>query len=67
MPDETVETTNPADPLVTFTCERCGFEYHKATDFHPYLCYRCMRFISKRVFVTMNTIVPLSRAQREDI
>jgi protein-arginine kinase activator protein McsA len=52
------------DQLQSFTCERCGFTYRKTTDFHPYLCYRCMRYIAKRVFVTMNTITPLSRPER---
>ena len=50
-----------------YACERCGFKYHKAFDFSPYLCYRCMRFIAKRVFTTMNTITPLSRTEREDV
>lgn len=53
--------------LVEYICERCGFHYHKAFDFQPYLCYRCMRFIAKRVFVTMNTITPLARTDQGDI
>lgn len=55
------------DTLQEFTCERCGFTYHKREDHRPFLCYRCMRFIAKRVFVTMNTITPLSRTVKEDI
>lgn len=53
--------------LSEYICDRCGFKYHKAFDFSPTLCYRCMRFIAKRVFVTMNTITPPARTEREDI
>ena len=63
-PEETSELT----VLVEYICERCGFHYNKGFDFAPFLCYRCMRFVAKRVFVTMNTITPpISRPEREDI
>lgn len=61
------------DPVVTpvilneYTCERCGFVYSKAFDFTPFMCYRCMRYIAKRTFTTMNTITPPARTEREDI
>lgn len=68
MPEDDEGPTDTATAaLVEYTCERCGFKYHKAFDFKPFLCYRCMRFIAKRVFTTMNTITPLSRPEREDI
>ena len=57
----------PTIPLVEFTCERCGFVYSKQFDFAPFLCYRCMRYIAKRVYTTMVTITPLGRTEREDI
>lgn len=50
--------TDDSTPLVAYKCDRCGYEYHKNFDFPPFLCYRCMRFIAKRVFTTMNTIQP---------
>lgn len=53
--------------LVEYHCERCGFVYNKTFDFQPFLCYRCMRFIAKRVYVTMNTITPLARTEHEDL
>ena len=60
-------TPSPTIPLVEFTCERCGFIYNKQFDFPPFLCYRCMRFIAKRTYTTMQTITPLGRTEREDI
>lgn len=44
--------------LTEYICERCGYHYKKATDFAPFLCYRCMRFIAKKVFTVMATIQP---------
>lgn len=44
--------------LIEYTCARCGYHYKKASDFEPHLCYRCMRFIAKKVFTVMNTIQP---------
>ena len=71
MPEEDEEVTPSGSTpiaLQEFTCERCGYRYHKAFDFVPYMCYRCMRFIAKRVYVTLNTITPLSRPEKtEDI
>ena len=52
-----VNANNPV-PLNEYTCERCGYHYQKANDFAPLLCYRCMRFIAKKVCVVMNTIQP---------
>ncbi len=52
MPD------SPKQELTQYTCERCGFKYEKVFDYPPILCYRCMRFIAKRVFVIMSTIQP---------
>ena len=65
-PNEEETVTSPI-PLTEFTCERCGFVYSKQFDFQPFLCYRCMRFIAKRVYTTMITITPLGRTEREDI
>jgi hypothetical protein len=69
MPETDEEDAPVTTPvvLIEYTCERCGFKYNKAFDFSPFLCYRCMRFIAKRVFVTMNTITPPARTEREDI
>lgn len=53
--------------LTEYTCERCGFVYSKAFDFPPLLCYRCMRYIAKRTFTTMNTITPPARTERGNI
>ena len=55
--DSGINTINEV-VLSEFICERCGYHYKKATDFAPYLCYRCMRFIAKKVFVVMHTIQP---------
>lgn len=57
MPEIAELTDNPV-----FKCERCGFEYHKKQDYRPFLCHRCMRFISKKVFIVMNQIVPENSA-----
>lgn len=59
--------TYVATDLTKYVCERCGFEYHKVHDYAPFLCYRCMRFIAKRVFVTMNTITPPNRTEVGDV
>ena len=76
MPDEFVDhdtTTDGESPLpqpglIEYTCERCGYKYNKLFDYAPMLCYRCMRFIAKRMFTIMNTIQPVtSRPEREDI
>lgn len=71
MTTETVEPSaseengkSTKQDLTTYTCERCGFKYEKVFDYPPYLCYRCIRFIAKRVFTIMNTIQPTtSRAE----
>ena len=65
--DKTEEIANLPVTLTAYTCERCGFEYSKAFDFTPYMCYRCMRYIAKRVFIIMQTITPLARTEREDL
>ena len=58
----------PPIALIDYRCERCGFVYHKQFDFVPFMCYRCMRYIAKRVYITMNTITPLARtAEHEEI
>ncbi len=67
MTEDTSPKEGQVQLFVAYTCERCGFEYNKVFDFHPYLCYRCMRYIAKRVFITMNTITPPTRPEREDI
>lgn len=48
----------PQTPLPEFTCERCGFVYHKQKDYAPFLCHRCTRYISKKVYTVMNQVVP---------
>ena len=60
------ENTTPVI-LTEYQCVRCSFVYSKAFDFEPYLCYRCMRFIAKRTYVTMVTITPLSRTEQPEI
>lgn len=65
--EETPSVAAPNVPLIRYTCERCGFEYNKVFDFAPFLCYRCMRFIAKRVFIVMNTITPLGRPDVGDL
>lgn len=67
MTEEAPEEVSANATLTTYKCERCGFEYNKVFDFAPFLCYRCMRFIAKRVFTTMNTIVPPSRTEVGDV
>jgi hypothetical protein len=47
----------PAE-LKLFTCVRCGYEYKKVSDFEPYLCYRCLRFLAKKVWTLAHTIQP---------
>lgn len=62
------ESPLPQPGLIEYTCARCGYKYNKLFDYPPFLCYRCMRFIAKRMFTTMNTIQPIvSRPEREDI
>ena len=54
--------------LIEYTCERCGYKYNKLFDYMPFLCYRCMRFIAKRVFTIMNTIQPpISRPEKDEV
>ncbi len=48
----------PEIVLQEYTCARCGYHYRKQTDYEPFLCYRCMRFIAKKVFIVMQTIQP---------
>ena len=72
MSDEQEHDANDATPdkqnLVEYICERCGYHYHKVFDYPPMLCYRCMRFIAKRVFTIMNTIQPpTSRPEKDDL
>ena len=55
--DDEPTTTEELHP---YTCERCGYEYKKGYDYKPYLCYRCLRYIAKKTFTIMNTIVPLT-------
>ena len=60
--------TAAGPPLVAYTCERCGFVFNKTYDRPPYLCYRCLRYIAKRVWTIVGTLVPAtSRPEREDI
>ena len=44
--------------LQDYACERCGYKYQKVLDYPPYLCYRCMRFLSKRTFTIVHQIQP---------
>ncbi len=55
MPDD---TSNAKVDLQEFTCERCGYKYHKVDDYPPFLCYKCMRFVSKRTVSIVRQIVP---------
>ena len=57
MPETTSETPSVDEPK-SFTCERCGFVYQKLKDYEPYLCHRCLRFLGKKVFTLVRTIVP---------
>lgn len=65
MDDETIAA---GPPLQEYQCERCGFKYNKTFDRPPFLCYRCLRYIAKRVWITVGTLVPpTSRPERKDI
>lgn len=62
MPDEIPQQ------LPEFTCDRCGYIYKKQKDYAPFLCHRCTRYISKKVYVIMTQIVPPSHpAATEEI
>lgn len=52
------QTVAPNQLLTEYTCVRCGFVYHKNIDYDPTLCYRCMRFIAKRVYTIMQQVIP---------
>jgi protein-arginine kinase activator protein McsA len=59
MPDDTSERTETTKvDLQEYTCERCGFKYHKVFDYQPYLCYKCMRFVAKRTVSIVRQVVP---------
>ena len=58
MPAGDEETAEISGETIKYTCERCGFEYNKAFDYKPWLCYRCIRYIAKRTFTIMYTIQP---------
>lgn len=61
MPKTDPQTTQETPEVVVlqpYVCDRCGFKYEKSFDYPPYLCYRCMRFIAKRVWTTIKTITP---------
>ena len=61
------QTSTPAE-LQHHTCERCGYKFAKVFDYSPILCYRCMRFIAKRVFSIMGQIQPpTSRPEVADL
>lgn len=62
MPE--TENEAPAEPQ-TFTCERCGFVYQKLKDYEPYLCHRCLRFLGKKVYTMVHTIVPAMSRPKE--
>lgn len=49
----------PKPEVHNYTCVRCKYSYFtKHEDREPYLCYVCMRYIAKRVWVTIHTIRP---------
>ena len=52
------ETIEPTPEVHEYTCDRCGFVYKKQKDYAPFLCHRCTRYISKKVFSLMNQVVP---------
>jgi len=55
----------PTGETQEYVCQRCGYHYHKQHDYAPFLCFRCTRFISKKVFSLMNQVVPpVSRSER---
>lgn len=56
MPDEEIEPV--AEETIEYTCVRCGYKYNKKHDYEPYLCHRCMRFIAKKVWTLIHTLVP---------
>ena len=58
----------PEIELPTFTCERCGYIYKKQKDYAPFLCHRCTRYISKKVYTVMQqTIPPVSRPAENEV
>lgn len=70
MPEEPEENDGltSAEPLKEYSCERCGFIYHKSFDYKPFLCYRCLRYMAKKVWIAANTIQPdVSVTKKEDI
>lgn len=57
----------PVDPQ-EYICERCGYHYKKQRDYAPFLCHRCTRYISKKVYTVMQQVVPpVSRADNVEI
>jgi len=67
MPDEEITAPTSEEPI-EYTCVRCGFKYHKNYDFPPFLCYRCLRYMAKKVWIIVHTIQPpTSTPAREDI
>lgn len=52
-----IESVIPEE-MHQYQCERCGFEYKKAFDYKPFLCYRCIRYIAKKTYTMMHTIQP---------
>lgn len=70
--DDTVEIpagSAPSDVVLSeFICDRCGYHYKKVSDFAPYLCYRCMRFMAKKVWNIVKQLQPTtSRAAISEI
>lgn len=58
----------PEIELPEFTCERCGYVYKKQKDYPPFLCHRCTRYISKKVYTVMQQVVPpVSRAVESEV
>ena len=57
MPETDTEAPVVEEPK-QFTCVRCGFVYQKLRDYEPYLCHRCLRFLGKKVYTMVHTIVP---------
>jgi hypothetical protein len=41
-----------------FTCERDGFVYTRRSDYPPFLCPRCTRFLAKGVVRLYRQIQP---------
>lgn len=66
--DDSEEVTDSPLVYTQFTCVRDGYVYSKTSDYEPYLCYRCMRFLAKRMWIIVHQLQPaVSRPERDEL